>query len=151
MENVHERELLAAEFDRHADEEGKILADYRALSNELGQGVAGFLVNLILTEEELHHFLLRTTAQWLRSPPTAEGTMLPAAIDRDALLRRTHELQRHETESIEACRRLRSALSGPHADVLASVIEVVALDSEKHHRLLLAVERTLAPDGTSSR
>ena len=71
------RESLAATFDRHAEEEGKILAEYRTLSEKLGEGPAGFLVNLILTEEEIHHLLLRTTAKCLRELPTEEERAIP--------------------------------------------------------------------------
>ena len=60
------RESLAATFERHAGEEGKILAQYRTLVEKLGGSPARFLIKLILTEEELHHELLRATAKWLR-------------------------------------------------------------------------------------
>ena len=62
------RESLAASFDRHANEEGRILETYRELAENLGEDALGSLVSHILTEEELHHLLLRTMASWLREP-----------------------------------------------------------------------------------
>ncbi|MBI4519979.1 MAG: hypothetical protein HY701_04030 [Gemmatimonadetes bacterium] len=144
MPNKKGRESLAAQFERHADEEGKILAEYRALSEKLKESAASFLIDLILTEEELHHLLLRTTAKWLREPPAAAGEAVPPGNGRDEILRRTQELKKHEKETIDACRSMRLELSTPDADVVASVLEVMALDSEKHHQLLLTVEKMLA-------
>lgn len=126
-------------FDRHADEEGKILAQYRTLVDKLGQSPAKFLINLILTEEELHHELLRATARWLREHASAEGSTILPGGSADELLRRTEELQKHETDTIEACRSLRTELSGIGGELLVSVLDVMAMDSEKHHRLLTTV------------
>ena len=86
MNGVSERELLAAKFDDHAEEEGKILAEYRVLSDKLGRSAVGVLIDMILTEEEIHHLLLRTTAKWLREPPVEEEDMGPQKVDRDELL-----------------------------------------------------------------
>jgi hypothetical protein len=51
-QNTEMRESLAATFERHAEEEGKILAQYRTLVEKLGDIPARFLIKLILTEEE---------------------------------------------------------------------------------------------------
>lgn len=134
--NPSTRESLAVAFDRHADEEGKILAQYRTLVDKLGQSPAKFLINLILTEEELHHELLRATARWLREHGSAEGSTILPGGSADELLRRTEELQKHETDTIEACRSLRTELSGIGGELLVSVLDVMVMDSEKHHRLL---------------
>jgi hypothetical protein len=133
------RESLAGAFERHAEEETKILAQYRTLADKLGQSPAKFLINLILTEEELHHELLRATAKWLREHTVAEGSPMRPGGSADELLRRTEELQHHETDTIEACRSLRSELAGTGGELLGSVLDVMAMDSEKHHRLLTTV------------
>lgn len=137
--NPSTRESLAVAFERHADEEGKILAQYRTLADKLGQSPAKFLINLILTEEELHHELLRATARWLREHASAEGSTILPGGSADELLRRTEELRKHETDTIEACRSLRTELSGIGGELLVSVLDVMAMDSEKHHRLLTTV------------
>ena len=139
------RETLAATFDRHAEEEGKILTEYRTLAEGLGDSPARFLIKLILTEEELHHELLRATAKWLREHSGAEGRPVPPGGDTEELLRLTEQLQRHEKETIEACDGLRSSLLGTGGELLSSVLYVMALDSEKHHRLLATVRRMI-PD-----
>jgi hypothetical protein len=133
------RESLAKAFERHADEEAGILAQYRTLADKLGLSPAKFLINLILTEEELHHELLRATAKWLREYTVAERSSMRPGGSADELLRRTEELQQHEKDTIEACRSLRSDLSGAGGELLGSVLYVMAMDSEKHHGLLTIV------------
>ena len=142
-QNTEMRESLAATFERHAEEEGKILAQYRTLVEKLGDSPARFLIKLILTEEELHHELFRAAAKWLREHSGAEGNAIPPGASADELLRRTEQLQHHEKETIEACRSLRSALSGIGGELLPSVLDIMAMDSEKHHRLLTTVQKMI--------
>lgn len=143
MNKKDARESVAAELDRHVEEEGKILGRYRTLSEGLGNDSLGFLIDLILTEEELHHLLLRTMAKWLREPPAEQTHTDRRAADRDELLSHTRSLQRHERETIDACRSLQSRLAEQEGDLLHSLLDAMVLDSEKHHRLLLAVEKII--------
>jgi ferritin-like metal-binding protein YciE len=143
MGTQEERARLAAKFEYHADEEGKILAEYRTLSEQLGDSSAGTLVSHILTEEELHHLLLRTMAKWLREPSAGPARAVPASANRAELLRVTRTLRQHERETIDACRRLKSQLSDPSTDLLGTLLEAMMLDSEKHHRLLEAAEKLI--------
>lgn len=143
MSSDTQRESLASSFERHADEEGKILTEYRALSEKLGNSAAGNLVSHILTEEELHHLLLRTLAQWMRERPTEREAAIPRAANRAELLRLTQLLQKHELETIDTCRGIKSQLVGENADLFGTLLEAMVLDSEKHHRLLGAVEKLL--------
>ena len=143
MSTDTEREALAAKFERHADEEGRILEQYRTLAEALGNGPAGMLVNQILTEEEIHHLLLRTMATWLREHSDA----LPAAAGRDVnrseLLRLTETLKHHERETIDTTRALMAQVSGASSHLLRTLLEMMVLDSEKHHRLLTTVQQLL--------
>ena len=143
MSGQTDRESLATQFERHADEEGKILTEYRVLSEKLGNSSAGNLVSHILTEEELHHLLLRTLAQWMREPQPEQARAIPPDANRAELLRLTRILQKHEIEPIDHCRTVKSELSGETAELLGTLLEAMVLDSEKHHRLLGAVETLL--------
>jgi ferritin-like metal-binding protein YciE len=131
MGSKEERQALAAKFERHADEEGKILAQYRLLSEQLGDSAAGTLVSHILTEEELHHLLLHTMARWLREPAVGPARAVPASANRAELLRVTRTLRQHERETVAS------------ADLLGALLEAMMLDSEKHHRLLEAAEKLI--------
>ena len=143
MSPDEERESLARKFDRHADEEGAILAEYRVLAEKLKNSSAGMLVNQILTDEEIHHLLLRTIATWLREPEGKAKTTIPPGANRGDLLRVTQALQRHEGETIEACRALLQQLSDNSGELIDALLEAMVLDSEKHQRLLTAVEKAL--------
>jgi hypothetical protein len=143
VSNNKERETLADTFERHADEEGSILQEYRVLAEKLGDGVAGMLVNQILTDEEIHHLLFRTMTSWLRARGAAETTAIPVGTDCEELLRLTKVLQRHERETIESCKALQPQLIGDSAELMNTLLEVMVLDSEKHQRLLAAVEKLL--------
>ena len=138
-----ERESLAREFDRHRAEEGEILESYHALSDKLGKGLLGLLVNHIATEEEMHHFLLGTLSDWLRTPPGPEENPFEAGLDRDALLRQTRMLRGHEKKTIEACRALKSRVTGDEGEIFDAILEAIASDSEKHQRLLDTVEKRI--------
>jgi len=138
-----ERESLACELDRHRAEEGEILERYHALSDELGKGPLGLLINHIATEEEMHHFLLGTLSDWLRAPPGVEERLPENGQNADALLRQTRMLRGHEKKTIEACRGLKSRLSGGERDLFDTILETIAMDSEKHERLLEAVAKLI--------
>lgn len=146
MSRDRKRASLAAKFERHADEEGKVLEEYRALSDRLGGSSAGMLVNQILTEEEIHHLLLRTIATWLREHPATQERLIPAGVDREELLRLGRALQEHEREAIDACRGLMSELSREDEEVLCTLLDAMVLDSEKHQRFLRAVEKILTAE-----
>lgn len=141
-----DREAVAAKFDSHAEEEMEILRQYCSLSEELGEGPMSFIIERILTEENTHHFLLRTFARWLREP-LASGAehASPEGPLREALLQHTQALQEHERETIGACLDLKSQLPGEDGDLLGTLLDAMALDSAKHQLLLIAVEKMMSP------
>ena len=142
MNDREGREFFAASLDRHVEAEGRILEDYRALAEKIPDGPVGMLVDLILTEEEQHHFLLRTMAKHLRQSLTGETKGLEAkGLMRDELLRQTQRLREHERETINACGNLKSQVSSEEKELFDTLLDVMILDSEKHERLLAAIER----------
>jgi len=143
VSNDEARETLASTLERHADEEGMILQEYRELAEKLGDSIAGMLVNQILTDEEIHHLLFRTMSSWLSASEAADTTAIPVGTNCDDLLRVTKELERHERETIESCDALRPQLIGERAELMDTLLEIMALDSQKHQRLLMAVEKLL--------
>ncbi len=136
------REFFAESLDRHVEAEGRMLEEYRALSEKIANGPVGLLVDLILTEEEQHHFLLRTMANRLKQSLTGEAKEFEAkGLVRDELLRQTQRLQEHERETISACRHLKTQISSEEKEFFDTLLDVLILDSEKHERLLSAIEK----------
>jgi hypothetical protein len=66
---------------------------------------------------------------------------LPWVVDRWELVRHMRKLQEHERETIAACRELKNQLPSDESEFFGALLDAVILDSEKHERLLLAVER----------
>ena len=141
MTDANDREALAAVLDLHVREEGEILQDYRVLSDKLANGPLRVLVDHIVTEEEMHHFLLSTLCDWLRAPADAVESLSAQGVDCDAILQQAAALKQHERKTVEACRELKSRIVDDDHELFDAILEAVALDSEKHHLLLTAVER----------
>lgn len=138
------RELLAISLDLHVEVEDKILEEYRKLADKMAEGPVGMLLDLILTEEEQHHFLLRTMAKHLRQALEGETKRIEVEKGvRAELLRRTQRLRGHEQETIEACRNLKSQLASEEKELFDALLDAMILDSEKHERLLAAIEKMI--------
>ena len=144
MDDTKGQESFAASLDRHVETEGRILEEYRALSEKIADGPVGMLVDLILTEEEQHHFLLRTMAKRLREPLRQRAEEeLSWAVDRHEVARHAQKLRQHERETIAACRQLKNQLPAEDAEFFDAILDAIILDSEKHQRLLLAVDQII--------
>jgi len=135
------REALADEIERHIGAEEKILQEYHVLVDQLPEGPLSILVNQITTEEEMHHFLLSTLAEWLRSDPEPSSSNLLADVDRSAIADRARLLQDHEQATIDACTELKQKIQDEPDELLEALLDVLILDSQKHHRLLTALDR----------
>jgi rubrerythrin len=135
-----QREICAACLDQHVETESAIMEEYRALAGPIESGPIRFLIDFILHDEERHHGLLRMMAKYLRIKNRRKNE-LPWVIDREELTRHMEKLRDHEQETITACRDLKSQLPPDESEFFGALLDAIILDSEKHHRLLLAVER----------
>ncbi len=143
MDSNDHQQRLAAQFDQHVEEEGRILQQYRCLGEKISGGTVGFMIDSILAEEEMHHLMLRTMGKWLRDPDSAKDESLLSGEERAEMQRLTEELARHEFETVQACRKLKDELYEGERDLLGTLLDAMVLDSEKHHRLLSAIAKML--------
>jgi hypothetical protein len=141
MNDSSSRAALADEIERHIGAEEAILAEYHVLVDQLPEGPLSVLVNQISTEEEMHHFLLSTLAEWLRAGPEAEPGGGLGDADRRAIADRARLLQEHEQATIDTCSKLKERVSGDQQELVEALLDVLILDSRKHHRLLAALVR----------
>jgi hypothetical protein len=140
MNDESSRAALANEIERHIGAEEAILAEYHTLADKLPEGPLSVLVNQISTEEEMHHFLLSTLSEWLRTESGVEpDDGLPDA-DRRAIADRARLLQEHEQATIDACTDLKQRMSGEMQGLVEAVLDALIFDSRKHHRLLAALD-----------
>jgi rubrerythrin len=116
------------------------MEEYRALAGPIESGPIRFLIDFILHDEERHHGLLRMMAKYLRIKNRRKSA-LPWVIDPHKFALHMHKLQEHERETIAACRELKSQVPLDDSEFFSALLDALILDSEKHERLLLAVER----------
>jgi hypothetical protein len=140
--DTKQTERFAAGLERHVAEEEEILKKYQHLVGLLKAGAAGLLVRAIFLDEKQHHHVLSEMAKELRS--LAERNPIIPDRSRADILKMVEELIQHEEANIENCRALKEQLSEPENDLFAAVLEAVMCDSEKHKRLLLALDEVLA-------
>lgn len=139
MNDEDQREALADEIERHIRVEDAILKEYHALSDKLPDGPLSVLINQVTTEEEMHHFLLATLAEWLRGTPDEGPSAQSLGVERDVIVQHARLLQHHEKETILACEALRSQVKGQQGEIYEALLDVMILDSQKHHRVLQAL------------
>lgn len=134
------RELCAACLDQHVEAETGIMEEYRSLAGPIESGPVRFLIDFILHDEERHHGLLRMMAKYLRIKSRRKSA-LPWPIDPQEFQRQMRQLQGHERETIAACLDLKARIPADESEFFSALLDALILDSEKHERLLLAVER----------
>jgi rubrerythrin len=144
-------EWLLDAVERHAEAETDALAQYEELAETSGDPVIALVMRLILDDEERHHGLLRRIESTLRDalnwthspgalPPTANPEQ-PVATDL-ALVARA--LIAEERTGARKMRELASREKGLGDGLDSLLLEMMAMDSEKHARLLEFVQSRLA-------
>jgi len=137
-------------IQRHIQAESDALAQYDRIAEESGDPVIALVMRLVLQDEERHHGLLERIANSLRDAldwthtPDALPTGQPYSGERAATLAGvTRELIEEERQGAKALRNLahkeRNIADGLHSLLL----EMMALDSDKHAHLLQFVEQRL--------
>lgn len=137
-------------IQRHIQAETDALSQYDRIAEESGDPVIALVMRLVLQDEERHHGLLERIANSLRDALdwTHSSDALPMGKpytgERAAALASvTHALVEEEKHGAKALRNLaqqeRKIADGLHSLLL----EMMALDSEKHAHLLQFVEQRL--------
>lgn len=144
-------EWLLESVERHAAAEADSLALYEAIRRESGDPVVALVMSLILEDEERHHGLLRRMEAGLRDALnwTHSASALPSALPQGAPLTRdlgavAKELIGEERTGARKMRALARSEKGVDAGLDSVLLEMMAMDSEKHARLLEFVRDRLA-------
>jgi rubrerythrin len=131
----------------HMDSEREVLRSYAALVEEAPEGHVKYLVKLILADEIRHHQLFGEMINALRAEmdqrdivprlPDFEPGTTPTALLEET--RRLLQLERRDTDELK---RLKKALDKVEDTRWWSVlVDVMALDTKKHVRLLQFIEQ----------
>jgi rubrerythrin len=140
--------LLSA-VEHHAALEADALGQYEQLAVASGDPVIALVMRLILDDEERHHGLLKRIAatlkdalDWTHTPDALpHGRETTPAQSNLADLART--LIEEERSGAQALRRLAQREKGIDAGLDGLLLEMMAMDSEKHAHLLRFVQRRL--------
>ena len=144
-------ERALAHIAQHITTEADASAAYDAFA-EVEDPQIKYLAALIATDEHRHHQMLSDIARPLEarvnatpdsSPPTRSVTLAPERVA--ALVEETRKLLAIEEGDVGELKKLRRELhEAPEDTMWPTLIDVMELDTEKHIRILKAIERHLS-------
>jgi rubrerythrin len=143
-------ERLLAHIEKHLILEADASSAYDTYA-ELCDPQIRYLAGLIAADEHRHHAMLLALATSVRSTVCEEGEELewgkPPVLtndQRDALLTETKRLLGIEKGDARELKELRRDIRlAPDGTLWPELVEVMALDTRKHIRILKAIERKL--------
>jgi len=143
-------EWLLEAVERHASAEQDALAEYEFVAEASADPVIALVMRLILEDEERHHGLLRRieatlrdALNWTHSPSALPEPALPQQPVARDLVAITRALVEEERTGARMMRDLAQREKGIDAGLDSLLLEMMAMDSEKHARLLQFVQQRL--------
>lgn len=144
-------EWLLDAVERHATAEQDALAQYEYLRNASDDPVIALVVQLILDDEARHHGLLkrieatlRDAIEWSHSPAALPVTVHLQGPGTAKLVETATQLIKEEHSGAHYLRDLANRDRDASAGLQSVLIEMMAMDSEKHAHLLQFVHDRLA-------
>ena len=142
-------ELLLQKIEQHIRGEAGALVQYECLA-QVSEPIVSLVMLLILADERRHHALLERIAATLRDALywTRSADALPSTLPTEGVAPELASLARtlikDEQDGARALRELAARERGIDGGLDSALLEMMALDSEKHARLLQFVQRRLA-------
>ena len=141
---------LLAHIDEHLVMETNVSAEYESYA-EMGDAQIRYLAGLIAAAEHRHHSTLSGIAASVRATAGGEGEAPewgqsgPLAADqRETVLKETKRLLQIEQDDAEKLKQIREDLrSAPRGAMWPVLVEIMAIDTEKHVKVLQAIEQRL--------
>jgi hypothetical protein len=144
-------EWLLDAVERHAAAEQDALAQYEYLRAASADPIIALVMQLILDDEVRHHGVLkrieatlRDALEWTHSPDALPGTMPPRLPIGPELVETASALIKEERTGAHYLRELAHQERQTSAGVPGALMEMMAMDSDKHARLLEFVRDRLA-------
>ena len=143
-------ERLLRTVEVHAAAEKDALAQYEYLAEASGDPVIAFVMRLILDDEVRHHGLLQRMAttlrdalEWTSSPAALPQAQPPTGPVPAEFVPVARALVEEEQTGARALRRLAEQEKDINSGLDSLLLEMMAMDSDKHARLLQFVQRRL--------
>jgi rubrerythrin len=144
-------EWLLDAVQRHTSAEQDALKQYEYIGTASGDPVVALVMQLILEDEERHHGLLKRmeaslsdALNWTHSPSALPDTAIPQRATTNELATAAAALIEEEHTGARYLRKLANEEKGIDAGLHSVLLEMMAMDSEKHARLLKFVHDRLA-------
>jgi rubrerythrin len=144
-------ERLMAAFAAHEVRERESLRDYRESADTLANPLVKFLLQLIVSDEEKHHDIIRRLLASLQSDLVWDSratTRMPrlgalSETERKDLLRVVDALIAEEKQGIADYKALVKSSDGYYEGLMELLVDTVILDSKKHLAILRFLKRRL--------
>jgi hypothetical protein len=143
-------ERLLQAVERHVEAEADALGQYEYLETASGDPVVALVMRLILDDEERHHTLLTRIASSLRDAlnwthsddalPKGPTDARPAPAELAGIARALIDEEKTGAQALRKLARRERDIGGGLDSLL---LEMMAMDSDKHARLLQFVQRRL--------
>jgi hypothetical protein len=150
-------ERLLDMVERHANAEQDALAQYEHLRTDSGDPAIALVMQLILEDEARHHGLLkrieatlRDALDWTNSPDALPTPTTPHQPVTKTLVSAASALIQEEHTGAHNLRDLAQREKSEGFPLQSVLIEMMAMDSEKHARLLQFVSDRLAIHATAA-
>lgn len=147
-DSVVERVVKAIEAHEAAEEEA--IVTYRSMAAG-GDPAIALVMQLVVEDEERHHRLMEQVAtrlnddlRWTSTPGALPAATRGAVVTTSISLAEARRLADDERQGVTHLRRLAREIAALHDGLPALLLEMMALDSEKHERVLHYVEHRLA-------
>ena len=105
----------------------------------------GLLLDWVVIEEEAHHTLLINIIHVLKQTAQKGGENGADSVEmeRDTMLCWVGRLRMKEQAVVAACLSLKGQACWENGNVVDAFLDALVMDSEKHQRFLLAVEKAI--------
>jgi rubrerythrin len=141
---------LLQTIERHAAAESEALGQYEYLARASEDAVIALIMRLILDDEVRHHALLermatslRDALYWTHSPDALPKSSTQNCVEATELQALAQGLIEEEKAGAETLRRIATREKRLDSGFDSVLLEMMAIDSEKHAHLLRFVERRL--------
>jgi len=145
MNAKKERELFVHSVERHLERKNRILGEYRALSEIVEGSPVVLLVDWVIAEGEAYQNILRAILKDLKQPRQEQeekGSKNDGSgVEGDRILFWTEKLRLYEERFAADCLYLKSQACWEGGELLDALLDAMVMDSKKHQRLLLALEK----------